>query len=116
MKSNKGQALLEFILILPIFLMLFLGMFDFGRILYEKNRLENIMGDVVDMHLNNKTTEQINNFLELSYSNKITYVNKVEGKNKVLILNTMVNIFTPGLDVIIAKPYKVETRRVIYNE
>ncbi len=39
MKSEKGQAALEFALILPILLYVICGITDFGRILYTKNAL-----------------------------------------------------------------------------
>ena len=67
-RSNKGQALLEFILILPVFLMLFLGIIDFGRIIYEKNRLESISNEVVDFIKNDKlSTEKIELELKKNY-------------------------------------------------
>jgi Flp pilus assembly protein TadG len=37
MKSEKGQAAVEFALVLPILLLLILGIIDFGRILYSMN-------------------------------------------------------------------------------
>ena len=46
---KKGQALVEFVIILPIFLFLLLGVIDVGRIMYTKVNLENTISDVVDM-------------------------------------------------------------------
>ena len=37
---KKGQALVEFIIILPIVLLMFLGIIDLGRIMYTKIILE----------------------------------------------------------------------------
>jgi len=42
MKSEKGQAAVEFALVLPILLMLILGIIDFGRILYTQNALTSL--------------------------------------------------------------------------
>lgn len=39
MKKKKGQALVEFALMLPIILFLLLGIVDFGRILYAANTI-----------------------------------------------------------------------------
>ena len=36
MKNNKGQALVEFIIILPIFLLLIISVIDFGNIISKK--------------------------------------------------------------------------------
>lgn len=41
LKNNKGQAMIEMAIILPILLLLVLGIFDFGRILYSQILLEN---------------------------------------------------------------------------
>ena len=39
MKINrKGQALIEFVLILPVLIMLIFGFIDLGRIILENNR------------------------------------------------------------------------------
>lgn len=42
MKSEKGQAMVEFALVLPILLMLLLGIIDFGRILYTKSAITSL--------------------------------------------------------------------------
>ena len=116
LKTNKGQALIEFVLILPIFLMLFLGIIDFGNILYQKNHLENVMVDVVDMISTDLTFNEVKNNIDNYYNSKLKLTITSEGKNTFINLSTVVNIYTPGLDLIISKPYKVETNRVIYNE
>lgn len=42
MKSQKGQAAVEFALVLPILLLLVCGVIDFGRILYTANALTTV--------------------------------------------------------------------------
>ena len=39
--SRRGQTLVEFALILPIFLLLLVGIFDFGRAIYAYNTVSN---------------------------------------------------------------------------
>jgi hypothetical protein len=39
--GELGQALVEFSLVLPLFLLLLIGIFDFGRIVWARNALEN---------------------------------------------------------------------------
>jgi Flp pilus assembly protein TadG len=41
MKNQKGQALVETALIIPLLLLLVMGLFDFGRAMYIKNTLNN---------------------------------------------------------------------------
>ena len=55
--NRKGQALVEFVLILPIFIMILFVVVDFGMILNKKNELENVSVDVVNM-LKNKNMQR----------------------------------------------------------
>lgn len=115
LKSNKGQALLEFVLIMPILLMLLLAIIDLGRILYEKNHLENITSDVVDMFSSNLTEESIKDKINDNYNNVgITIEHK--DNDIFIVLSTAVDIYTPGLENILHDPYEIEVSRVIYNE
>lgn len=41
MKSQKGQALVETAIILPLLILLIMGLFEFGRFLYLKNTINN---------------------------------------------------------------------------
>ena len=116
MKTNKGQALLEFILILPVILLLFMGIIDFGRILYEKNRLEGIINVAVDLYFLDKTNKEINNYLHSNYSKSITMEIKKDMEFKSVILSTKINVFTPGLNLVFSNPFLIESKRVIYNE
>jgi len=44
MKREKGQALIETAIVLPLLLVLFFGIVDFGRALYAKNSLSSAAG------------------------------------------------------------------------
>lgn len=50
MKNSNGQALIEFIVILPIFLLILICLFDVGNVLYKKFQLENDMDIVINMY------------------------------------------------------------------
>ena len=54
MKNNRGQALVEFIIILPVFLLLIISVIDFGNIISKKYSLENDLDIISDMYKNNK--------------------------------------------------------------
>ena len=103
MKSKKGQALIEFILVLPIFLMLILAVFDYVKIMQTKYKLESIMEDVI---LDNNTNLDNNIILNIEInSNIITYK-----------LNENIDITSPILSVILKNPYNVEITRSIYEK
>lgn len=113
--NKKGQALVEFVIILPVLLMILFVMIDFGLIIYNKNKLENKINDVVEMISNNESDEDIKSFINEGENKKTTY-KVIEGENKTIKLFTSVNIITPGLNIVLDNPYKIEVSRVIYDE
>lgn len=110
--NRKGQALVEFVLILPVFILILLAIIDFGNILVTKNKLENDTTDIIRIIRNNDST--IN--LEEVYPNiDIEITDYKEGYKKV-ILTSEVKINTFFLDKILGDPFIVNTERVISYE
>ena len=68
--NNKGQALVEFVLILPVFLFLLLSIYDFGMMFNFKNELENDSSDIITLYNNGKI--YVIDTLDYSYRN-VTY-------------------------------------------
>lgn len=114
--NKKGQALVEFVIILPIFVMLLLCIIDVGKILFYQNRLEGKMEDVITLYQNNNT-----------YDNILKKVNKDDAALDLEIANdnneyttfTLIKkleIMTPGLNLIFGNPYNLKVKRVVYHE
>ncbi|MGN1379484.1 MAG: TadE/TadG family type IV pilus assembly protein [Bacilli bacterium] len=99
--NRKGQALIEFIIILPIFIMLMLAVFDYVRIYSEKSNLESIIEDVV---LSNELND-----------NNITLLKETDEDKTKYTLNKSIDIFSPVISVIIGNKYVVSVSRVIYE-
>ena len=57
--NRKGQALVEFVLILPIMILILFTIFDFGNILSSKNKLESTSTDIARLVRNGSTQEEI---------------------------------------------------------
>lgn len=112
MKNNKGQALVEFVVIMPIFIMLLISIIDLGNIIYKKYHLENDLDYIVDLYRLNKISE-IN-----TYSNNKGFNIRFETYNDTvtIILEKNIEIQTPGLNLVLSNPYKITVDRVIYNE
>ena len=55
MKNNKGQALIEFVIILPIILVILLYIIEFGRITLKKYDLESNMELITELYKEKKT-------------------------------------------------------------
>ncbi len=108
--NRKGQALVEFVLILPIFILLLFVIVDFGMVLSKKNELENISVDVVEMLKSNSSINDINGL----YSNVNISIDSDEEYTKVVI-SSDVDIMSPILSRILGKEYVVKVERVIPN-
>ena len=109
--NRKGQALIEFVLILPVFLFLIFAVYDFGMIFNKKNILENTSIDIVELYKNGKTLDEITAIypeLELTIISDNDYDE--------IKINDKVKIITPGLNRIMGNPYVVEVKRYIPHE
>jgi Flp pilus assembly protein TadG len=113
--DKKGQALVEFVIILPILIMLLFGIIDFGKIILVKMNLESEITEVTKMVNDNKSEIEIGAYL-LANTNKIN-LNIIKNKrNTTILLTSKVQIITPGLNMALNSPYEVKVSRVIYNE
>lgn len=108
--NRKGQALVEFVLILPIFILMLFAIVDFGMILSKKNELENISVDVVTMIKNSDNIDDIKNL----YPKVEININSDDKYTKIIISDD-VDIMTPGLNRILGNPYNIKVERTIPN-
>ena len=115
MKKNKGQALVEFVMILPIFVFMLFATIDFGKIFYMKNNLESRMDDVIALYQKEKTLEEIKEDLNFAKEYISLEINSEEDYLE-FTLEKETSILTPGLNLLLGKEYKANTKRVIYNE
>ena len=99
--NKKGQALIEFIIILPIFIMLMLAVFDYVRIYSEKSNLESVIEDAI---LSNELNDD-----------NITVLKETDDEKTKYILNKSIDIYSPVISVIIGNKYVVSVSRVIYE-
>lgn len=112
MKNNRGQALVEFIIIFPIFVFLIISMVDFGNLLYQKYQLENELDYVSDLYLRQKEND-----ISLYATRKKFSVNYQKTGNSVRITVTKrIKLSTPGLSKVLSNPYLIEVERVVYEE
>ena len=116
MGNKKGQALIEFVIILPIFVFMILAVIDLGKILYFGNILESKMDNVITMYESKKTFEEIEQNIKLD-DNDILFEATNENNTYVeLKLKKQMAIITPGLNYILGNPYEVIAKRKINYE
>lgn len=112
--EKKGQALVEFIIILPILIVILLGIIDFGLIIYKKNILETALQESALIYRNTKSRENVAEYL--NQENKELSLTWYENQEYLTLeIKQGYNFLTPGLDLIFGENYKIDVKRVIYN-
>lgn len=117
MLNKKGQALIEFVLILPILIMLVFAVIDFGNIFVNKNELETALGLINELDKSSLNFDNINNLVNLKRTRPIAVkLSNLENGYMTITLERKIDIITPGLNLIVEDPYVVSTFRVIKYE
>lgn len=94
--NKKGQALVEFIIILPVILMLILALFDYVKIVSVKVELD----DALDSYILDEDYT-VKNDISITKEDSSYYVSK------------KVDISSPILSWVIDSPYNVVVKRQI---
>lgn len=111
--NNKGQALVEFVIIMPIFIFIALAVFDLGNIIVKKYSLENDIDTVTDMYESGAYDDAE------SYASSIGAKIKYEtyGNYNKITLSKQINIVTPIVRQALGSVYEINSKRtVIINE
>lgn len=110
MKKNSGQALVEFVIILPIILVILLYIIEFGKITLKKYELESNIELITELYKDHKLDE-INNYISLN--NIIISYTK---NNDLTTITIKKNIKTnmPLINKILGN--NIETKRTIYEQ
>ena len=113
MKNQKGQALVEFIIILPVTLMLIFCVIDFARVISLRSDLESITQDATILYQSGKTKEDIERELDLDGADLNVLI---EGEYVDIKTSKEIKPITPGFSYILKDVFNVEVNRVIRNE
>lgn len=108
--NRKGQALVEFVLILPVFILIVFAFIDVGKIILCKNSLQGSLNDVVLMYRNGDSIRDIN----LVINNNSDYDINVNVNGSRIVLKTKIDLITPGMSKIFSENIVVE-RSILYE-
>lgn len=108
--KDKGQALIEFVLILPVILLILLYIIEFGRITLKKQQLESNMDLIVNLY-EEKKQQELNTYI--SNNNIIINYNK---QNDLTTIEIKQNIKSnmPLINRIMGNT--ITTKRTIYEK
>lgn len=112
MINKKGQALVEFVIIMPIIMMMIFVIIDFSNVFYQKNYLENITNDVVRLKEHGKSDEYIKNNTDKNI--KIEY--KPSGEFEQITISKDITLVTPFSSMFFKNPYTIKTERTVFYE
>lgn len=107
--NRRGQALVEFVLILPVFLLILFTIVDFGNFLAKKNQLETESTDIVLLLRNGKSAEEVAN----SYSKIKIEESVFEEKYNKIKISKNITLINPLLYKILGNPCIVEVERIV---
>lgn len=125
-KNKKGQSMVEFVLILPVFLLLLLGMVDMSRILTANFVIENASRNAArigvvsnsDADIVNAITTSTSNLdaSNLSYSITPSQSSRGPGDALTVTINYTVDINTPIVSNIIGTSVSIEGETIMRVE
>lgn len=107
--NRRGQALVEFVLILPVFLLILFTIVDFGNFLAKKNQLETESTDIVLLLRNGKSAEEV----AKSYSKIKIEKSVFEEKYNKIKISENITLINPLLYKILGNPCIVEVERIV---
>ena len=112
-KNRRGQALIEFVLLLPVIVMILFVIIDFSFIFYNKNHLEGVLNQIVEYNEKGKTLEQIK---EVYAGENIGISYNDSNDIRKIVINKNINLITPFSGTIFSNPYKLTAERTVFNE
>ena len=110
--NKKGQALIEFILIMPVFMLLIIALIDVGNIFLKKYELNNDLELIENMY-QNESDEKIAAYVARE---DIILDTQTENDLVTITLKKEIKINAPVLTNILGRKYKIETKKSFYKE
>ena len=110
--NKKGEALVEFILVLPIILLIIISMIDISNIFLKKFDLNNDLETVATLYENGDMTN-LNNYLE---EENINLSENSKDDMITLTLSQKVSISTPVIQQVLGSDYEIKTSKTIFKQ
>ena len=110
--NRKGQALVEFVLIIPVFILLVLGVLEFGNIIYQKYQLESKLDYIVELY----KADELDEASSYASKEKINVNYSSEDNFTKINVSKQIKVSAPVVSNILGKYYTVSVSRVILNE
>ncbi|MCI8588899.1 MAG: hypothetical protein HFG40_04525 [Bacilli bacterium] len=113
MRKDKGQALIEFVLILPILLLFLFAIIDIGRLFYEKIQLEDRVAMSLDVLRDQGNYEEALMVLNRGQKEEATLNTEHYPSYMVVKVESKFSFLTPGLAKVLGDSYRIKIERTI---
>ncbi len=110
--NKKGQALVEFVLILPVLLLILMAIIDIGNIFLTQYTLNNDLENITELYTNN----DLKNLGTYLAHENIKLEDKEEGTMITLTVKKNIEINAPVLSNILGEKYDISASKVIYKQ
>ncbi len=108
--KDKGQALIEFVLVLPIIILIFVALIDIGNIFVQKYNLNNCLETITDLYQNGNEKE-LQAFVA---KEDIIYSENKNGELVTLNVEKEIKVTAPVLSNVLGKRYHAKESKTIY--
>ena len=116
MRKKSGQALVEFVLILPIFLIMIFTIVDISRVMMLKNNLESLSNDVISYYENDMSNNEITSKINSGDTKDISVDIELSGDYVTISLSKKLSPITPGLSYFTSDFFNVKTSRTFIKD
>lgn len=110
--NKKGQALIEFILIMPVLMIILMSLIDVGNIFIKKYELNSNLQTLEIMYQKNDTQ----NIILFISNNDLLLDENIDNDLITISLKKQIKINAPILSNILGKTYTVEANKTFYKE
>ena len=107
--NNKGQALVEFILILPVLILIIFSMIEIGNLIHQKYILETHIDPLIELYENDKDLIPL---YETKENIKASFTKNGDMIN--IEVSKDVKLITPGVNKFLSNPYEIKANRSFY--
>lgn len=126
MRKHKGQATLELALVLPIILIMFCAIVDFGRVLHTKEQLNLVAQEAVRLGGLGKSDSEVAAYVvdktdlkdkdTLKFSFTPEYAGRKSGDYLTLKITYEIKYITPLMNIFLPSPLIVDAQSTIRVE
>ena len=126
LSSEHGQALVEMALVLPLLLMLFLGIFEFGRIMGSYMLISNLSREGARYGVVGHDDDQIHNLIlsrrawleeeQLTVIVSPSYIDRDKGEELNVLVNYSLNLMTPLFAEFLPNPLLLSSQCIMRVE